>query len=47
MVGEFFTGVVALVGAGLAVYVLLKLVFNTQTVDGKPDSSEDDDDYEQ
>ena len=45
--GEFFTGVVALVGAGLVVYVLLKLIFNTQTSDGKPDSSDNDDDYEQ
>lgn len=45
--GEFFAGVVMMLGAGLAVYVLLKLVFNTQTGDGKPDSSDDDDDYDQ
>lgn len=45
--GEFFAGLVALVGAGLAVYVLAKLVFNTQTDDGKPESSDDDDHYEQ
>jgi len=45
--GEVFAGVVMMLGAGLAVYVLAKLVFNTQTDDGKPDSSDDDDDYEQ
>lgn len=45
--GEVFAGLVALAGAGLAVYVLLKLVFNTQTDDGKHDSSNDDDHYEQ